>query len=288
MFEHHRKSPWFAEKYNPALDFHTLRTRVRKEGWKGRLNSFLFDLETGKFDLEFNEPDAEPSSPMKESATNGENVTADINGAGVSAEESKPSGGDDEMQFNMDPEEDGGDNDANRIEPNGKASSDNKRTIRGEEISVPPEGNQVMIRTIPPDIGRVKLEEACGKVPGFMYLALGDPLQKRNYYRAGWLRFRDDADMTAVMSELSEKKIEGFKLHVTHNVRPFVNRIRYAPEVASKPDRLEKDLANVKTLAVILEDEYFNLRTIEILKKRHRCGSRRGHQGRGSERYRHG
>ena len=30
---------------------------------------------------------------------------------------------------------------------------------RGEEISVDCEGNQVMIRTIPPDIGRVKLEE---------------------------------------------------------------------------------------------------------------------------------
>jgi hypothetical protein len=37
--------------------------------------------------------------------------------------------------------------------------NDNKRNNRGEEISVPPEGNQVMIRTIPPDIGRVKLEE---------------------------------------------------------------------------------------------------------------------------------
>jgi hypothetical protein len=40
-----------------------------------------------------------------------------------------------------------------------------------------------------------------------MYLALGDPLQKRNYYRAGWLRFHDDADMSAVMAELSEKKV---------------------------------------------------------------------------------
>lgn len=44
-------------------------------------------------------------------------------------------------------------------------------------------------------------------MPGFVYLALGDPLQKRNYYRAGWLRFRDDADMSTVMAELSEKKV---------------------------------------------------------------------------------
>lgn len=40
-----------------------------------------------------------------------------------------------------------------------------------------------------------------------MYLALGDPLQKRNFYRAGWLKFRDDADMSVVMAELAEKKV---------------------------------------------------------------------------------
>jgi hypothetical protein len=114
-----------------------------------------------------------------------------------------------------------------------------------------------------------------------MYLALGDPLQKRNFYRAGWLRFTDDADMTLIMAELSEKKvihifhvgnrdtyryvqIEGFKLHVVHNLRPFVNRIRYTPEVASKPDRLEKDLANAKILAALLEDEAAALRKTKL------------------------
>jgi hypothetical protein len=40
-----------------------------------------------------------------------------------------------------------------------------------------------------------------------VYLALGDPLQKRNYYRAGWIRFKEDTDMPAVMAELAEKKV---------------------------------------------------------------------------------
>lgn len=40
-----------------------------------------------------------------------------------------------------------------------------------------------------------------------MYLALGEPLQKRNFYRAGWIKFRDDVDMTTVMSELTDKKV---------------------------------------------------------------------------------
>jgi hypothetical protein len=56
-------------------------------------------------------------------------------------------------------------------------------------------------------------------------------------------------------------QIEGFKLHVTHNVRPFTSRIRYTPEAASRPERMVKDLANAKKLAAILEDESASLRT---------------------------
>lgn len=84
--------------------------------------------------------------------------------------------------------------------------------------------------------------------------------------------------MPAVMTELAEKKvrtmfrhhggrfiwllsqIEGFKLHLNHTLKPFTNRIRYAPEVASRPDRLAKDLASAKTLALWLEDEYDRIR----------------------------
>ena len=129
---------------------------------------FLLDIEAGKFDPDFNEPapEAEPPSPIKESPTNGEStIITEPNGNGTVAlvEEPKVGGGDDEMQFNMDAEEEGGDNvgdnDTSRVETNGKNSSKNERVTRGEEISVPPEGNQVMIRTIPPDIGRVKLED---------------------------------------------------------------------------------------------------------------------------------
>ncbi|KAH9951831.1 hypothetical protein B0H21DRAFT_193892 [Amylocystis lapponica] len=270
MFDHHRKSPWFSEKYSPAPEFVDMRARVRKAGWRGRVDAFLLDLEAGKFDPDLNEPELEATLPVKESAPNGNGEHASNGGESTSApatEETKPSGnGDDDMQFNVEVEEEGGDNDANRVDANGKVSVDLRRNNRGEEIEVPPEGNQVMIRTIPPDIGRLKLEDACGKIPGFVYLALGDPLQKRNYYRAGWLKFKDEADMPAVMSELSDKKIEGFKLHVAHNTKPFISRVRYAPEVASKPDRMRKDLANAKALAAVLEEQHEALRKKKIAK----------------------
>lgn len=153
MFDHHRKSPWFAEKYDPSPEMQNLRMRVRKEGWKGRLDTFLLDLELGKFDPVLNESELEPSSPVKENVINGEN-TNEPNGQG----EEKSGGIDEDMQFNVDADEEPGENDASRADVLGKSAAD-KRSNRGEEVSVPPEGNQVMIRTIPPDIGRVKLED---------------------------------------------------------------------------------------------------------------------------------
>ena len=158
MFEHHRKSPWFAEKYDPSPDLESLRMRVRKEGWKGRQAAFLYDLEQGKFDPDLNEPDdPEPSSPDKE--TEGTNVDSATVTTGAPAD-MKP--GDYDNAFNVE----GDDDDPSRVDANSKASSDKKPVNRSDEVSVPPEGNQVMIRTIPPDIGRVKLEEVRLSTPG--------------------------------------------------------------------------------------------------------------------------
>ncbi|KAL4241397.1 ARS2 family protein [Abortiporus biennis] len=263
MFEHHRKSPWFAEKYDPAPEYAHLRARVRKVGLRGQIDNFLMDLETGKFDpaLKPQEPEPEPTSPKD---TNGVSVNASETTIAppVSADMKNMNAGDDEMQFNVDVEEDNVDQEANRGEANGKTFTD-KRGKGEEEVSVEPDGNQVMIRTIPPDIGRMKLEEACSKVPGYAYLALGEPMQRRNFYRAGWLRFNDDVDMSLVMSELTDKKIEGFKLHVNRIEKPFTGKVKYAPEVASRPDRLAKDLVNVKILASRLEEEYSRLRKLK-------------------------
>lgn len=66
-------------------------------------------------------------------------------------------------------DEEAGDNGAgeSKMDSNGRGVSGGfdaggARKPRSDEIAVEPEGNQVMIRTIPPDIGRVKLEAVCG------------------------------------------------------------------------------------------------------------------------------
>lgn len=164
MFEHHRKSPWFAEKYDPAPEFVKLRERLRVEGWKGRITAFLSDLEQGKHDP--GQDDPESDSVTKGPASNGafgENPDSAIGPAGA---EDAPNAADDEIPGD---EEDGGENEGGKSNTNGRSLRNNKGDNRGEEYSVMPEGSQVMIRTIPPDIGRLKLEEV-GLVPPALLL----------------------------------------------------------------------------------------------------------------------
>ena len=48
---------------------------------------------------------------------------------------------------------------------------------------------------------------------------------------------------------------------MNHNTRPFTNKARLTPDVASRPDRIAKDLSQARRLAEILEDEYERVRT---------------------------
>jgi hypothetical protein len=43
-----------------------------------------------------------------------------------------------------------------------------------------------------------------------------------------------------------------------------VNKIRFTPEVASRPDRIAKDLGSAKVLAEILEDEAARVRSAQV------------------------
>ncbi|KAG8919882.1 hypothetical protein FRC01_001052 [Tulasnella sp. 417] len=301
LFDHHKRSAWFIERYSPAENYAALRTRTRKLGWAGRIDEFMGKLEGGQFDPPKLELDATPPplsaaiqrDQPKEATSNGTEGGADPaangNGSTAAAENGNAAPGDvdmdetraeDEMDINMYDGEGG--NEMNGAGDADAAAAKGARDalpadaqVTAEEVSVEPEGVQIMIRTIPPDLGRVKIEEvddslastgladvltwgtfqACQKIPGFMYLALGDPMQKRNYYRCGWIRFEDDVDVPEVISKLGEEKLDGFRMQLTHSTRPFVAKMRMAPGSGSRPERIVVDLEKIKKLASLLEEQ---------------------------------
>lgn len=103
---------------------------------------FINDLETGNYDNDAEADEDDSNEPERGSPKDG-----------LAPEESEsPTKPDDDFGMGLENDEDDVKNEAN-----GKTSYDS-RSAEKDEVSVPPEGNQVMIRTIPPDIGRVKLE----------------------------------------------------------------------------------------------------------------------------------
>ena len=120
------------------------------------MNIFLENLGAGLFDPQSGDLH-QPPSPAKQSFTLKKEEARDDQEAFPDHDALAPV--DESMKVDEDVavevEEDG-----DKLDANGKGPESGRRDSRdrGEEVSVAPEGHQVMIRTIPPDIGRVKLE----------------------------------------------------------------------------------------------------------------------------------
>jgi len=135
MFEYHRRLAWFIEKYDPAERYEDLRARVRREGLNGTIDQYILELEAGKHD-----PGQAPSQAM------------DTDDAAPTTQETQDE--DDTM---------GGEEEPTKQNINATNEQPAKPVNPGE-ISIMPSGPQLMIRTIPPDIGRLKLEQVNGMV----------------------------------------------------------------------------------------------------------------------------
>ena len=177
MFRYHIKFPWFNEKYNPAPPFVNLRRRVRREGWGGLIDKFVQELRDGRHD------------PVKEieAISTKDDGLAPNNGSmfARSEDEVLMGNGDEKDQHGNDGDDaeftshtqNGENGDDTIVDPTAtvedvpntetSAKPDLKSRTqpsvkdhqKEDEVMVEPDGNQVLIRTIPPDIGRVKLEK---------------------------------------------------------------------------------------------------------------------------------
>lgn len=116
---------------------------MRKVGWRGRINQFVTDLENGTFDTS-NTGEPEASEATKD--------VPDVPADGADVADTSVRNDD---EFGMGPD---GEDEAQGNAGETKADGNPPPRESRNEFSVLPEGNQVMIRTIPPDIGRVKLE----------------------------------------------------------------------------------------------------------------------------------
>lgn len=152
LFEKHRSAAWFLEKYDPTEKYSDLRARVRKQGWQGALDQFLEDLETGKFDAIF-ETSRSAGGDVKTESPNGDSQRPIKTEVPESSKDEKP--------IKVEEDEEKTYDDPEWVNVTGKDD---------DEVIIPHKGHQVMIKTIPPDIGRLRLEPVCVTGPCFQGL----------------------------------------------------------------------------------------------------------------------
>lgn len=217
FWQTHKDEQWFQEKYAISdADVQARMTR-RKTGRKGKKKTWLSELRSGALDNVC--WDAET---QQHQSSNGHEQAA---GGGRTTLVTKTRLGETETIDDSD------------------------------SFSLPSEPNQILIRSIPVDIGRADIEEALQDEPGFRYLALGEPHPMKRFARIGYAVFEPTSaeDLLRTAERLGQKIVAHQKLAFEVTTRPAQAKLRLAPDYASTLPRLLHDLRQARRLVALFE-----------------------------------
>ncbi|KAJ3158093.1 hypothetical protein HDU86_003045 [Geranomyces michiganensis] len=229
FFDQEKDSEWFREKYHPD-DSKPLKLQT-KERRQWMLEKFAAQLESGKFDkVCFDEP---PTDQVKE--------------ADAQKSEDAKDGGD-----AMDTSED-----AAAPESADKAAAESEHLIADAErwpSAAQEDVSALFLRSVPAKMPRQSILDVCSAIEGFQYLVLSDPRVLQNNLRVGWIIYKEGTDMQAVLDILNGKQIGQFTLRMDLH-RWQEERPRSVPGELNTPARIRHDLAQITSLAAVLDEE---------------------------------
>ncbi|WWC57754.1 uncharacterized protein I303_100289 [Kwoniella dejecticola CBS 10117] len=218
LFLTHKDSIWFQERYSHLPEFVSFRRRLNRQGRVPLAEKHLEELRSGVWDtVDFDMAEESDAKSTEKSRLN---------------DHDEPEGLDRALG-------DGG-------------NWTGHETLRAE---IAPKPKQVFVKTAPPTTSRKELEELFARIPGFQWLAVSEPAQKKSFHRVAWGQYADDVDIGEVISKLDGQKIDGFTFHMSVNSTPTIGRLRVTPSLSNTMDRLILDGENAKALAIKLEEE---------------------------------
>ncbi|OCF43077.1 hypothetical protein I317_03046 [Kwoniella heveanensis CBS 569] len=217
LFLTHKDSIWFQERYSNTPEYIAFRRRLNRQGRVPLAEKHMEELRSGAWDtVDFDMPESDDKSGSK-------------------------------SRLN--------DND----EPEGldRALGDKQDWVGEETLrtEIAPKPKQVFVKTAPPTTSRKELEELFARIPGFQWLAVSEPAQKKSFHRVAWAQYADDVDISEVIQKLDGQKIDGFTFHMSVNSTSTIGRLRVTPDIANSLDRLTQDGERAKALALKLEEE---------------------------------
>ncbi|PWN32438.1 uncharacterized protein FA14DRAFT_191551 [Meira miltonrushii] len=218
FFEAQKNAPWFREKFGIWPEEEEARAARRRQGRSGKRKAWLNDLRSGALD-KINFDVIETREPRKGQVDSHSTQSKYLVATNQAGER--------------------------------------EEIDDAESAVLPPESNQLLIRSIPSEIGRSSIEEALKGEEGFQHLALGEPHPLKRYGRVGCAVFEhQSADtMLDIASRLSQTTIEGQRLTFELANRPAQVKLRIAPEYACSLPRLLHDLNQARKALQLFESD---------------------------------
>ncbi|KAI8804089.1 hypothetical protein BJ742DRAFT_465431 [Cladochytrium replicatum] len=115
--------------------------------------------------------------------------------------------------------------------------------------------NAVFIKSVPINIKRAAIVEACQNLEGFRYLVLSDPNPSKKFARLGWMVFKDEVGLQSMLETLGGVfKVGDFTLSLMYH-QNTTNRSRSIPYELNSCRRLQHDNEQIRRLATFLEED---------------------------------
>ncbi|KRZ10421.1 Serrate RNA effector molecule -like protein [Trichinella zimbabwensis] len=110
--------------------------------------------------------------------------------------------------------------------------------------------SSIFLRNLAPTITKQELEALFKRYPGFLRVALAEPLPDRRFYRRGWVSFRRDVNVKEICWKISNIRLRDCDLGAIVN-RDLSRRIRVTNGIAAHRAVAQSDLRLAATVVQI-------------------------------------
>ncbi|KRY49278.1 Serrate RNA effector molecule -like protein [Trichinella britovi] len=117
--------------------------------------------------------------------------------------------------------------------------------------------SSIFLRNLAPTITKQELEALFKRYPGFLRVALAEPLPDRRFYRRGWVSFRRDVNVKEICWKITNIRLRDCDLGAIVN-RDLSRRIRVTNGIAAHRAVAQSDLRLAATV-VQMYDKRYNL-----------------------------
>jgi len=194
-------------------------------------------------------PVAKMKKQQKEPAEDKPDAEVEVKKEVTSQEEDS---GNEDMEGEVTEEKEDKEEDAVTIKKEAPASPEEEGAVEEEESSAPAtlpqplhKPQSLFVRSLTPLITREDLLQVvkAQSLPGFLRLAMAEPLPDRKYYRRAWVTFAHNTDIKEACSVLMNCKVEKYdhELNVVIN-RELSKRVRYVPSLTRSLVVLQNDV----------------------------------------------